>query len=74
MIFLCGLFFPVAKLPLLLRPLSYALPVTYWADLLHAGLQQQGRMPFWLDFPVLSAFCLGLFLLSLRNIRKKWIA
>jgi len=73
MIFLCGLFFPIEKLPALLRPLSYVLPLTYGADALHAGFQQQGRMSLWLDFPVLGGFCLGLFLLSLRNIRKKWI-
>ncbi len=29
MIFLCGLFFPIAALPSFLRPLSYALPLTY---------------------------------------------
>jgi ABC-2 type transport system permease protein len=74
MIFLCGLFFPVERLPLLLRPLAYVLPLTYGADVLHAGFQEQGRMPLWLDFSLLSAFCLGLFLLSLRNIRKKWIS
>jgi len=74
MIFLCGLFFPIEKLPVLLRPLSYALPLTYGADILHAGFQQQGRMPLWLDLPMLGAFCLGLFLLSLWNIRRKWIS
>jgi len=74
MIFLCGLFFPVAELPTFLRPLSYALPLTYGADALHTGFRQQGRMPLWLDFLVLIAFCLGLFLVSLHNIRKKWIA
>jgi ABC-2 type transport system permease protein len=73
MVFLCGLFFPIEKLPALLRPLSYVLPLTYGADLLHAGFQQQGRMPLWLDFPMLIVFCLGLFLLSLKNIRNKWI-
>jgi ABC-2 type transport system permease protein len=73
MIFLCGLFFPIEKLPVFLRPLAYALPLTYGADALHAGFQQQGRMPLWLDFPILIVFCLGLFLLSLRNIQKKWI-
>jgi len=73
MIFLCGLFFPIEKLPVFLRPLSYALPLTYGADVLHAGFQQQGQMSLWLDFPMLIVFCLGLFLLSLRNIRKKWI-
>ena len=74
MIFLCGLFFPVAELPAVLRPLSYALPLTYGADALHAGFRQQGRMPLWLDFLVLIVFCLGLFLVSLHNIRRKWIA
>ena len=73
MIFLCGLFFPVAELPAVLRPLSYALPLTYGADALHAGFRQQGRMPLWLDFLVLIVFCLGLFLVSLHNIRRKWI-
>jgi len=42
MIFLCGLFFPIEKLPGFLRPLSYVLPLTYGADALHAGFQQQG--------------------------------
>jgi len=73
MIFLCGLFFPIEKLPVWLRPLSYALPLTYGADALHAGFQQQGLMSLWLDFPILIVFCLGLFLLSLRHIQKKWI-
>jgi ABC-2 type transport system permease protein len=73
MIFLCGLFFPVERLPVFLRPLSYVLPLTYGADVLYAGFQQQGRLSLWLDFLALGLFCMGLFLLSLRNIRKKWI-
>jgi hypothetical protein len=31
-------------------------------------------MPLWLDLAVLTVFCLALFLVSLRNIRRKWIA
>ncbi|MFP4400109.1 MAG: ABC transporter permease, partial [Desulfonatronovibrio sp.] len=31
MIFLCGLFFPIEQLPIFLKPLSYALPLTYGA-------------------------------------------
>jgi ABC-2 type transport system permease protein len=73
MIFLCGLFFPIQKLPVFLRPLSYLLPLTYGADALHTAFREQGRMPLWLDFSVLMLFCLGLFLVCLRNIRKKWI-
>jgi ABC-2 type transport system permease protein len=73
MIFLCGLFFPIERLPVCLRPLSYILPLTYGADLLHEAVHNAGRFPPWLDFLVLTAFCLGLFMVTLRNIRRKWI-
>ena len=73
MVFLCGLFFPIEKLPALLRPLSYALPLTYGADVLHEAIRGAGRLPPWLDFAALAAFCVFLFLVSLRNIKRKWI-
>jgi ABC-2 type transport system permease protein len=74
MLFLCGLFFPVEQLPMWLRPLSYVLPLTYGADVLHASIRQAGgRMPLALDFGLLAAFCAALFAVSLRNIRRKWI-
>lgn len=73
MLFLCGLFFPVAKLPIWLRPLSYALPLTYGADILHGSIHRSTNLPLMLDFGMLAAFCVALFILSLRNIRQKWI-
>ena len=73
MLFLCGLFFPVEQLPVWLRPMSYALPLTYGADLLHASVLQAGRMTTVVDFGMLAAFCGLLFVLSLRNIRRRWI-
>ena len=73
MIFLCGLFFPVAQLPAWLRPLSYALPLTYGADVLHGSIHRSPHLPPALDFGLLLAFCAVLFALSLRNIRRKWI-
>ena len=73
MIFLCGLFFPIQQLPAWLRPLSYILPLTYGADVLHASIRQAGRIPLALDFSLLTAFCVILFAVSLRNIRRKWI-
>jgi ABC-2 type transport system permease protein len=73
MIFLCGLFFPVDKLPVFLKPLSYALPLTYGADALHGAVHGGHALPFSLDLAVLSAFCVGLFLASLWNIKRKWI-
>ena len=74
MLFLCGLFFPVERLPALLQPLAYALPLTYGADLLHAAVTRTGRLPPLFDFSMLAVFCAGLFWASLRNVRKKWIA
>jgi ABC-2 type transport system permease protein len=74
MIFLCGLFFPIMSLPVFIRPLSYILPVTYGVDILHGAVNGEHIMSFTLDFIILGAFCIVLFLLSLRNIRRKWIA
>jgi ABC-2 type transport system permease protein len=73
MIFLCGLFFPIEKLPILLKPLSYALPLTYGVDVLHGAIHGQHSMPFVVDLTILGAFCIALFMASLHNIRKRWI-
>jgi ABC-2 type transport system permease protein len=73
MLFLCGLFFPVEQLPVWLRPLSYALPLTYGADLLHASTHRPAALPLALDFGMLAVFCVLLFAFSLRNVRRKWI-
>jgi ABC-2 type transport system permease protein len=73
MIFLCGLFFPLEKLPWAIRPLSYALPLTYGVDAMRGAVIGSRSLPLTVDLPVLTAFCVGLFALSLRNIRGKWI-
>ena len=73
MIFLCGLFFPIARLPVFLRPLSYVLPLTYGADILHGAFNADNVMLFAIDFCVLGAYCIFLFAWSLRNIKRKWI-
>jgi len=73
MIFLCGLFFPIMSLPIFIRPLSYVLPVTYGVDILHGAINGEHIMSFTLDFIILGAFCIFLFVLSLRNIKHRWI-
>ena len=73
MIFLCGLFFPIENLPIFLKPFSYALPLTYGVDVLHGAVHGGHAMPFSLDLAILGAFCFGLFAMSLRNIKKRWI-
>jgi ABC-2 type transport system permease protein len=72
MIFLCGLFFPVDALPTFLRPLAYLLPLTYGVDILHGAVSRNNMMPLSLDFPVIGMFAIALFLISVRNIRRKW--
>ena len=73
MIFLCGLFFPIAALPVFLLPLSYILPVTYGVDILHGAINSEHVMSLPLDFVLLAVFCIGLFTLSLYNIKRRWI-
>ena len=73
MIFLCGLFFPLEKLPWAIRPLSYVLPLTYGVDALRGAVIGARTIPLAADLAVLAAFCVGLFALSLRNIQRKWI-
>ncbi len=73
MIFLCGLFFPIAMLPEWLQPISYALPLTYGVDVLHSAFGGASTLPVGVDFAVLSVYCVALFGLSLRNIRRRWI-
>jgi len=73
MVFLCGLFFPIEKLPVFLKPLSYVLPLTYGADILHGAVHGGHAMPFSLDLALLSVFCVLLFAASLWNIKRRWI-
>jgi ABC-2 type transport system permease protein len=73
MIFLCGLFFPIAALPIFLRPLSYLLPLTYGTDILYGAILGENALPIALDFVIIALFCLILFYASLRNIHRKWI-
>jgi ABC-2 type transport system permease protein len=73
MLFLCGLFIPVSALPIFIRPLSFILPLTYGVDILKGAINREGILPLWVSFPVLLLFAIGLFLFSLRNIKRKWV-
>ncbi|MCU0473768.1 MAG: ABC transporter permease [Bacteroidales bacterium] len=73
MIFLCGLFIPVSALPLIIRPLSYILPVTYGIDTLHHAISGNGFLPIGIDFIILAVCCFLLFFISIYNIRRRWI-
>jgi len=73
MIFLCGLFVPVLSLPIIIRPLSYILPVTYGVDLIRISIRQYNLLPITADILLLLGFIALLFFMSINNIKKKWI-
>jgi len=73
MFFINGLFFPISALPVYFKPLFYALPLTYGADMLHGVIHGGNMMSSSIDMAILAAFCTGLFMVSIRNIRKRWI-
>ena len=73
MIFLCGLFIPVQALPLFLQPVSYVLPLTYGADILKTSISQNGHLGLLLNFAILLIFAAGLFAISIKNVKRKWI-
>jgi ABC-2 type transport system permease protein len=73
MIFLCGLFLPLEKLPAVIQPLSYALPLTYGADLLRFSINAEASINKAISILVLVFFSSLLFFLSTHNIQKRWI-
>jgi len=73
MLFLCGLFIPLADLPVFVRPLSYALPLTYGADILKTAINQNGVISVPISFLSLLGFSVFLFAYSIYNVNRKWI-
>jgi ABC-2 type transport system permease protein len=73
MLFLCGLFIPLADLPSFLRPVSFALPLTYGADILKTAINQNGVISILLSFTALLGFSVFLFAYSIYNVNRKWI-
>jgi ABC-2 type transport system permease protein len=73
MLFLCGLFFPVERLPVWLRPAAFALPLTYGADLLHDAVGARSFFTPWWNIAALTGFAACLFLISLRMAQRRWV-
>ncbi len=73
MLFLCGLFIPIDKLPAILKPISFCLPLTYGADMLNSAIIHSSSFNILLSFAIMLLFIIVLFYLCKRNIEKKWI-
>ena len=73
MLFLCGLFIPISSLPLVLRPVSFCLPLTYGTDILRGTIVRANILSPLLSFGMLLLFSVALFLICRHNINRKWI-
>jgi len=71
MMFLGGVFVPVASLPPALRVVARALPLTYAVEALSAALGGGGWPAAALDLAVLAAFTAVLFALAVRVMRRR---
>jgi ABC-2 type transport system permease protein len=72
MIFLCGVFFPLTSMPVILQVIGFALPLTYSVDALRQSLLSHGGLiPRWLDILILFVYCLFLFQIATVIFRKR---
>ncbi len=72
MIFLCGVFFPLTSLPLILQIIGYGLPLTYTVDTLKQSLLAgNALLNRWLDILILLGFCFLFFELAVQIFRKR---
>ena len=71
MIFLGGVFVPVASMPPALQVVARFLPLTYGVEALRAALGQQTRIQPGLDLLALLAFTVGLFLATARILARR---
>src|SRR5690554_4974987 len=73
MLFLCGLFIPIDKLPFILKPISFCLPLTYGTDILNGAITGNSIFNAIFNISVMLVFTTLLFYLCLRNIKTRWI-
>jgi ABC-type transport system involved in cytochrome c biogenesis, permease component len=73
MMFLCGMFIPLSTLPVFVRPLSYAIPLTYGTDMLNGAITGTNTMSPLLCVPVMLAFAVLIFVFCISRINRKWI-
>jgi ABC-2 type transport system permease protein len=70
LMFLSGIFFPIAFMPGWLQPVAAFLPLTYLADALRQTMVGGAAYaPLWFDAAVLAGWLIGTFLISARFFR-----
>jgi len=72
MIFLCGVFYPISSMPIVLQVIGFCLPLTYSVDALRQSLLSHGGMlNRWLDILILAGFSVMLFEVALAIFHKR---
>jgi len=71
MIFLCGVFVPLASLPPALRAVAHGLPLTYAVRAIQQALFASDPLEMALDLAILAAFAAGLFLVAARVLARR---
>ena len=71
MMFLGGVFVPVASLPPVLRVVAHALPLTYTVDALTVAMAGGSWSAAWLDLAVLAGFALAFFILATWTLARR---
>ena len=70
LLFISGIFIPLERLPVWLRPVSYISPLTYAHDAVKHGINGSGNQSALLDMLVLPAFLIVFLLLAVRLYRR----
>jgi len=69
-IFISGVFIPLAELPAWGQAIAYISPLTYFTDIARISMQGQGHLPIAVDMLVLLAFTLVFLLAAMRLHRR----
>jgi ABC-2 type transport system permease protein len=73
MLFLCGLFLPIERLPGILKAISFCLPLTYGTDTLNGAIRGSSIFNTSFNIFIMLMFSALLFYLCHRNIQRNWI-
>jgi ABC-2 type transport system permease protein len=72
MIFLCGVVYPISKMPVWLQYVSYAMPLTYAVNGLRSCFVEGVYLPALKDIGILLGFTIFLLLMAKRLFKKKF--
>ena len=71
-VFLCGITYPIKSIPLIIRPISYLMPLTYLGEgLRNLMIRGAGFDAVAIDFLAVTIYLVAMYLLAVHFFRKK---